>query len=1237
MNAIVSWLEQTLEVIPLPLLEVWGRVSYILGFVLMIYAFGGFTFRPGGRWRLGREHQAWDLKAFLSIPVTFVMIIVTGYIGSFIVLVPGAQTFESLKDLVVFLCIMLFGYPALITVPFAYGLSDLIEGIPPAFLLDWLPGYFINPTCFWIAYQFFGKNPDFRRGRTWLGYLGFVLIFLTIEPVMWGYICADKFTTAISFRTVTPALFFTTSVTWLLAPLVMLGALPLARRFGLFWAEIPGHVQERLWNRPEWIWRSGARENQPVPDPAESSVPIRMLILTPFIVLVLLMVGATAYVTLRSASEDANKLATRLHEEIAQNINLYLDDELARTNGASDTRQAAAITSLLEKLPIAGHGRAFIINRSGRVVASSVRADDPVIASAIAAMTPPSGSLQDPLSDRQFRFVQVTAKPLSRETWLAQAWPYQDQGGGHADWIVVTAMPEAYYLAGIRTGNSRSAMIFSLALLLSLTVAAVLASMVTAPLRRISSATRALAQGDLSQQLPDSNLVEVSVLTRSFNHMAGRLKQTFDDLNNEVAMRKEAEQKVRALNRTYAMLSEINHLLVRKDRPEIILDQACHIALERGGFLLAWIGLNDPVIGKLQLVAHAGATPDTLEVLHEIFSNPAKGCQFTAQALSSGLTAVANDIEHDPRCAAWRELALQRGYRSMVSLPLIDAGKPVGTFNLYAPTPAFFNAEEIDLLAGLAANLSFAREMARHEAERLAAESALRTSEERFRELAETIDEVFWISDPVRKQILYVSPAYERIWDRSCQSLYDEPHSWLDSAHPDDRERMQQVSTYERQLTETYDEEFRIIRPDKSERWIRARTIPVRDAAGLTTRIVGVARDITEQRTLAERLHQSQKMEALGQLAGGVAHDFNNILAAVMMQSELLLKFDSTSPEDFRRGLENIRLCAERAANLTRQMLLFSRKQVMQLRALDLNESVTRLATMLHRIIGEDVQLQVRLHPTALVTRADEGMIDQLLMNLTLNARDAMPQGGLLLIETAAKTLDAHLAQQYPEARPGNFVWLSVSDTGAGMGPEVLSRLFEPFFTTKGPGKGTGLGLATVFGIVKQHKGWIRVYSELGKGTNFQVFLPEAATGAVASAPELEPAVPTGNNETILLVEDDADVRLMTRTVLALNGYNVLETGDGLAALEVWRQRRDEIDLVLTDLIMPGGLNGKDLARQLQGEDPQLKVIYASGYSAEIAGKELKLCNGENFLQKPYPSDQLLRCVHASLHSRADA
>jgi two-component system sensor histidine kinase/response regulator len=510
----------------------------------MVGAFGGFTIRPAGRWGLGRTRQSWDAKALLSMILTFALIVVTGYVGSFIVLVPGAQTFESLKDLAVFLCIVLFGYPALVIVPFAYGLSDLIEGVPPASLLNWLVGYFINPSCFWVAHQLIGKNPDFRQPRTWGWYALFVLIFMGIEPQLWGYICSEKFTSPISYRSITPALFFTTSITWLLAPFAMLGALPLARKFGMFWAEIAGHARERQLGDKRWIWESGRAGQQVGTGHLPRGIPIRMMLATPFIVLVLVAVGATAYLTLSSAQDDADKLASRLHQEIAENINLRLDDYLEMTRQRRDVGNAGDIDAMLAGLPIASHGRAFVIDRKGALVASSAArvapvatppttpatGDDPVVQNALRALRQVPGGLQMREPAVQFHFDVVTAKPLSRETWLTQATAYQDKQGGHSDWILMTAMPQAYYLEGVHVGSARSAMILALALILSLCIAALLAAIVTAPIARISRATRSLALGDLAQRVPDSKLEELSVLASSFNQMSSELRERTERL-----------------------------------------------------------------------------------------------------------------------------------------------------------------------------------------------------------------------------------------------------------------------------------------------------------------------------------------------------------------------------------------------------------------------------------------------------------------------------------------------------------------------------------------------------------------------------------------------------------------------------------------------------------------------------------------------------------------------------------
>ncbi len=387
--------------------------------------------------------------------------------------------------------------------------------------------------------------------------------------------------------------------------------------------------------------------------------------------------------------------------------------------------------------------------------------------------------------------------------------------------------------------------------------------------------------------------------------------------------------------------------------------------------------------------------------------------------------------------------------------------------------------------------------------------------------------------------------------------------------------------------------------------------------------------DITERRRLEAQLRQAQKMEAIGRLAGGVAHDFNNILAVVLLQSELLAR-TATAPS-VRDGLHQIRAAAERAANLTRQLLLFSRQQVLQPRDVDLNQVVEDLLKMLRRIIGEDIKLEWLPAPESLPLRADPGMIEQVLLNLAVNARDAMPRGGRLRVQTGTCTVDEAAAHFNPEARPGRHARLRVEDTGSGIPPEGLPHIFEPFFTTKEAGKGTGLGLATVYGVVQQHRGWVTVDSTPGQGTTFQVFLPLAARSAAAPASSAPVPTAVGGHECLLLVEDDAALREATCQMLEGHGYRVLAAADGLQALALWKDHGRQVALVLTDLVMPGGVSGQDLVQRLRADRPDLKVVYTSGYSEAWRGQEIRLQPGERFVSKPCPIAQLLQTLRACL------
>jgi CheY-like chemotaxis protein len=354
------------------------------------------------------------------------------------------------------------------------------------------------------------------------------------------------------------------------------------------------------------------------------------------------------------------------------------------------------------------------------------------------------------------------------------------------------------------------------------------------------------------------------------------------------------------------------------------------------------------------------------------------------------------------------------------------------------------------------------------------------------------------------------------------------------------------------------------------------------------------------------------------------------MLAVIHMQVGLLAAQDPLSQRQTAL-LGEMEGVIQRAADLTRQLLTFSRRQTMMPRDLDLNQIVTDLSKMVWRILGEDIHRELRISPTPLFMNGDPGMMDQVLMNLTVNARDAMPEGGRLCIQTSAVEFTEADVEKSPQVRPGAFACLSVTDTGAGIPPEVLDRIFEPFFTTKESGKGTGLGLATVFGIVQQHQGWVSVESEVGVGTTFRVYFPMLPAAQLPIECTLREPGTLHGSETILVAEDDPALRASVRIALTIHGYRVLEAATGMGAMQAWVNNRDEISLLLTDMVMPDGMNGKELARQLLTEAPELKVIYMSGYSAEVAGKDLALEEGKNFIGKPFSAQKLVEAIRRLL------
>ena len=484
-------------------------------------------------------------------------------------------------------------------------------------------------------------------------------------------------------------------------------------------------------------------------------------------------------------------------------------------------------------------------------------------------------------------------------------------------------------------------------------------------------------------------------------------------------------------------------------------------------------------------------------------------------------------------------------------------------------------------------------------------------AEERFRQLAENLDQVFWMLDIGMNKVLYVSPAFEKVWGRSPGALYQDRDWLLETVHPEDRDRF--TALLAKVTSGSAEEYYRIVRPDGTVRWIHDRAFVVRNPEGEPYRVAGIAEDITAQRELEEQLSHTNKMEAVGRLAGGVAHDFNNLLTIIGGYSQMLL--ETTHTGDPRRDkLEQILNAANRASILTKQLLAFSRRQVLQPRLVNVNHLLTNMETMLGRIIGEHISIETALDPELGSIKADPHQLEQVIMNLAVNARDAMPNGGVFRIETSMA--DAVRSMTGESTGDGRRIRLTISDTGCGMDEQIRERAFEPFFTTKGIGKGTGLGLSTVYGIVHQNQGMIHVSSAPGQGTVFELYFPAVTQAEAEEVAPSKPRLKPEATETILLAEDELAVRGLVRETLQQLGYTVLEATDGYEALKLVEDNKTEIHLLLTDVIMPL-MNGHELATRLEAIRPGMKVLYMSGYTDDVLafhgiGREI------DFIQKPF-------------------
>jgi len=505
--------------------------------------------------------------------------------------------------------------------------------------------------------------------------------------------------------------------------------------------------------------------------------------------------------------------------------------------------------------------------------------------------------------------------------------------------------------------------------------------------------------------------------------------------------------------------------------------------------------------------------------------------------------------------------------------------------------------------------------------------TAQKEMEERFRQVVENIQEVFWVADIKERQVLYISPGYDRIWGQKSAKLYADPWAWTEAIHPEDRSRVRHAAASQ-QGAGKYDQTFRLLQPNGSLKWIRARSFPVREGLGEVVKVVGIAEDLTEEHNLEAQFLHAQRLEAVGTLAGGVAHDLNNILAPILMAAGLLKDHTITSQDAHILGM--IETSARRGAEIVRQLLSFSRSEEGQRGLLQPRHLLKEMLNLMQETFPRNIAVGGGVPTNLPLVEADATQLHQVIMNLCVNARDAMPAGGKLCLDAFEEVLPSGSQILGADGAPGHYVALKISDTGEGISPDVFLRIFEPFFTTKAPGKGTGLGLSTVAAIVKRHGGFIKVESEPGKGSAFTVFLPVAASGETPA--EADTGIPArkGNGELILVVDDEQSIRDVTREVLERNNYRVITAANGAEAITLFIPQQDGIRLAVVDMMMPV-MAGDDLIRSLQILNPKLKLIVLTGMEQEEDQGDRLILGTDDLLMKPCMPKRLLEAVARKL------
>lgn len=697
-------------------------------------------------------------------------------------------------------------------------------------------------------------------------------------------------------------------------------------------------------------------------------------------------------------------------------------------------------------------------------------------------------------------------------------------------------------------------------------------------------------------------------------------------MSTDITKLREVERALSIRNDLFAMLARVNAAVSSSESKQALFDEICEIAFRTGNFRYAWVGV--PEGGHIVGVASAGDDKGQMEALVVndlmISTDPedARSKCPTGQAYLTGKISYVNNYFEAPETEPWRDAATALDFYASAGVPIREQGQVVAVLTIYAQRKDFFTSEMIETLEEITPSLSLALDRFELERRRRVSEKALDLRDRALKAATQGVS----IAD-IRAEgrpLIYVSPALEELYGYDAGELIGQSGDVL-TGKDTDREV---VARLRNAAAEGRSSEGEILcyRKNSETFWCRVMVSPIIED-GVPTHVVAVHTDITEQRKLEEQVRQAQRMEAIGQLAGGVAHDFNNALTAIRGSVELALSEDD--PGLAREDLEQADKAAEHATHLTRQLLAFSRQQVLQPQSTDLNLVVTETAELITRIIGDNIDLISDLDPDVDAVLVDRAQLQQVILNLTINARDAMPDGGTISIATSNRELDQSYVDNGLIPKAGPYAMVELRDSGHGMDEATQSKIFEPFFTTKSDG--TGLGLATVYGIVSQTGGHIAVESEPNLGTTFRIYLPPTS---LEVAPErTDPAAGAetlDGTEMILHVEDSEMLRPLVMRALTSHGYNVVSAANAEEALKIAKSLDGKLDMVITDVMMPG-LNGRELADLLIAQYPHLKVLFTSGYPSDIVIRDEIAEDEVSFIAKPFVSQDLLKLVRAIL------